>query len=97
MAPSSDPPPPPPTPAHTHTHAPPLNTQRPAKFSNVHSLTLHLKGAFSGTQSEVSFVGLKGDFEPRSRRPVEAVYELRPVPGAHEVPGASRGGHFDVA
>lgn len=33
----------------------------------------------------------------RNRRAVEAVYELRPVPEDHQVPGMKQGGHFDVA
>ncbi|GBF98342.1 hypothetical protein Rsub_11236 [Raphidocelis subcapitata] len=33
----------------------------------------------------------------RNRRAVEAVYELRPVPEDHRVPGMKQGGHFDVA
>jgi hypothetical protein len=129
----------------------------------VHTLTLHFTGTFGGgDQSEILFIGLKGEFSEvrgarfvvascsasvrasvpvemfciccaaavcwltdlsaplsprpfthinntrkttqqtnaagqRNRRAVEAVYELRPVPEDHQVPGMKQGGHFDVA
>ncbi|KAI8468825.1 MAG: galactose-binding domain-like protein [Monoraphidium minutum] len=68
-----------------------------AKFNGVHTLTLHFQGTFGSDQSEITFIGLKGDFSERNRRAVEAVYELRPVPEDHKVPGMKQGGHFDVA
>ncbi|KIZ03840.1 hypothetical protein MNEG_4118 [Monoraphidium neglectum] len=68
-----------------------------AKFGSVHTLTLHFQGTFGSDQSEITFIGLKGDFSERNRRAVEAVYELRPVPEDHKVPGMKQGGHFDVA
>jgi hypothetical protein len=132
-------------------------TRRVAKFGSVHTLTLHFQGTFGSDQSEITFIGLKGDFSEvrgqhsaalhqrrcvasvvrgplchfraaapvtithwnppsrdppttplaadlrlrsplqRNRRAVEAVYELRPVPEDHKVPGMKQGGHFDVA
>lgn len=35
---------------------------RVAKFGNVHTLTLHFQGTFGSDQSEITFIGLKGDF-----------------------------------
>lgn len=38
-----------------------------AKFGGVHSLDIHFPGCFEGSQSEVLFVGLKGEWSEVSR------------------------------
>ncbi|WIA37737.1 hypothetical protein OEZ86_014615 [Tetradesmus obliquus] len=68
-----------------------------AKFSGVHSLDLHFPGTFGAEQCEIHFVGLKGEYSERQRRAVEAVYEARPVPKDHQVPGDMQGSHWSVS
>mmetsp|Transcript_14786 Transcript_14786/g.36902 ORF Transcript_14786/g.36902 Transcript_14786/m.36902 type:complete len:210 (-) Transcript_14786:424-1053(-) len=63
-----------------------------AKFNGVHSLDILLSGNFGGDRAELHFVGLKGEFAERKRQAVEAVYELRPVPTDHKVPGTTAPG-----
>lgn len=49
-------------PAHeARSSVTPPPRRSPAKFSNVHTLTLHFQGTFGPSQSEVTFIGLKGD------------------------------------
>ncbi|KAF8058416.1 PITH domain-containing protein 1 [Scenedesmus sp. PABB004] len=68
-----------------------------ARFNGVHSLDLHFPSTFGSEQSELLFVGLKGEFSERQRRAVEAVYEARPVPGDHKVPGDLAGPAWNVS
>lgn len=56
-----------------------------AKFNGVHSIDLHIPSCFSGDMTEVHFVGFKGEWSDRKRRPVEAVYEAQPMPDSNAV------------
>ena len=67
------------------------------KFNGVHSIDLHFPSNLGGADAtEVSFVGFKGEFSERRREAVQAVYETRPVPTDHKVPGAEQGGQWNV-
>eukprot|EP00877_Chromochloris_zofingiensis_P004677 jgi/Chrzof1/1420/Cz10g07110.t1 len=68
-----------------------------AKFNGVHSIDLHFPESFGADQSEIHFIGLKGEFSERQRRAVEAVYEARPVPKDHQVPGMQQGSDWSVS
>ena len=57
-----------------------------AKFNGVHSIDLHIPACFSGDTTEVHFVGFKGEWSDRQRRPVETVYEMQPMPDSSKVP-----------
>lgn len=58
-----------------------------AKFNGVHSIDLHIPSNFGANVTEISFIGLKGEFEERRREAVQAVYESKPLPQDHKVPG----------
>ena len=58
-----------------------------AKFNGVHSLDLHFPTNHGADHTAISFVGLRGEWAQRRRQAVEAVYEAKPMPGDHRVPG----------
>jgi len=59
-----------------------------SKFKGVHLLTLHFPEIIGDAdRSEIYFIGLKGEFIERKKEAVEAVYEARPMPEDHQVPG----------
>ena len=62
-----------------------------AKFSGVHSLDLHFPSNHGAPHTTVAFVALRGEFTERRRQAVEAVYESKPMPQDHEVPGEQQG------
>jgi hypothetical protein len=53
------------------------NAVNPQKFSRVHKLVMHLKGA--GEEVSAAYVQIKGESSNIKRQPVQAVYELKPV------------------
>ena len=55
-------------------------TTQVAKFQGVYHLTIHIPEGLGAEQTEIGFVGLKGEHVQRKREAVEAVYEIRPVP-----------------
>lgn len=74
---------------------------RPYIFTGVHCLDVHIPLNFSSTSddpddcdepTEITFIGLKGEVEKRSREAVHCVYESRPVPKDHQVPGDEQRG-----
>ncbi|KAL6753494.1 DUF1000-domain-containing protein [Haematococcus lacustris] len=64
------------------------------KFNGVYSLDLYFTGNFGAEATEIQFIGFKGDFSECKRQAVEAVYETRPVPSDHKVPGAPHASQF---
>ena len=67
-----------------------------SKFKGVHTLILHfpdILGAATtaANHSEIFFIGLKGEFSERRKEAVEAVYEAKPMPEDHQVPGNGHG------
>jgi hypothetical protein len=58
-----------------------------AKFNGVHCLDLHVPSSFGAEQTKIHFVGIKGEFSERKRQAVQAVYEAKPLPKDHKVPG----------
>ena len=64
-----------------------------SRFKGVHLLTLHFPQTISpaADHSEIYFVGLKGEFMERRKEAIEAVYESKPMPGDHQVPGSEQG------
>lgn len=71
--------------------------RRVTRFNGVHSLDLHFPSNHAGGgATHISFIGLKGEFSERQRRAVDAVYEARPVPKDHAVPGGEAGGGWNV-
>mmetsp|Transcript_27677 Transcript_27677/g.78261 ORF Transcript_27677/g.78261 Transcript_27677/m.78261 type:complete len:207 (-) Transcript_27677:183-803(-) len=64
------------------------------KFINVHSLTLHFPDSFGGDVTEIHFVGLKGEYKEARREAVHTVYESKPMPEDHKVPGEQGANHF---
>ena len=67
------------------------------KFNGVHSIDLHFPSNLGGADAtEIAFIGFKGEFSERRREAVTAVYETRPVPTDHKVPGAEQGGQWNV-
>mmetsp|Transcript_8931 Transcript_8931/g.19060 ORF Transcript_8931/g.19060 Transcript_8931/m.19060 type:complete len:208 (-) Transcript_8931:806-1429(-) len=62
-----------------------------AKFNGVHSIDLYFSGCFGADFSEIHFIGFKGEYSERKRQAVEAVYEARPMPEDHKVPGQNQG------
>eukprot|EP00210_Caulerpa_lentillifera_P007638 g7295.t1 len=65
-----------------------------SKFKGVHYLNLHFPTTFGSEQMEVCFIGLKGEFVERRKEAVQAVYESRPMPEDHQVPGNEQGGFW---
>lgn len=65
----------------------------PSKFKGVYLLTLHFPETIgNASHSEIYFIGLKGDFiEHRKKAVVDAVYEAKPMPEDHRVPGDEQG------
>ena len=53
------------------------NAVNPHKFSRVHKLIMHLKGATEETG--VSYIQIKGESSNIKRQAVQAVYELKPT------------------
>lgn len=51
---------------------------------------------FGADVTEVRFVAFKGEFSERRRQAVEAVYESRPVPKDHKVPGEEQGAGWNL-
>jgi hypothetical protein len=75
----------------------PPRARRVTRFNGVHSLDLHFPSNHArGGATHISFVGLKGEFSERQRRAVDAVYEARPVPTDHKVPGGEAGAGWNV-
>lgn len=68
-----------------------------AKFSGVHSLDLHFPSNYGADTSRISFIGIKGEFSERKREAVQAVYEVRPVPGPSNKVIGDQGQHFGAA
>lgn len=66
-----------------------------AKFQGVHSIDLHFPTTFGGDTCpmSISYIGFKGEFEERRREAVHAVYESRPIPKDHQVPGMEKNLH----
>ena len=69
-----------------------LPTRSVAKFAGVHSLDLLIPANFGADHTVVAFVGLRGEFTERRRQAVEAVYESKPMPQDHKVPGREAAG-----
>lgn len=65
-----------------------------AKFNGVHSLYMYFPESFGGGQTEIHFIGLKGEFTERRRQAVQAVYESRAMPEDHKVDGLEHGTGF---
>lgn len=57
-----------------------------SKFNGVYSIDLHIPASFGASFTEVTFIGLKGEWESRRREAVQAVYESRAMPKDHKVP-----------
>ena len=53
------------------------NAVNPQKFSRVHKLILHLKGATE--EMGVSYIQIKGESSNIKRQAIQAVYELKPT------------------
>lgn len=62
-----------------------------AKFSGVHSLDLYFPANHGASHTTITFIGLRGEFSERKRQAVEAVYETKPMPHDHKVPGDQQG------
>jgi hypothetical protein len=67
-----------------------------AKFNGVHSIDLYFPENFGADATEIRFIAFKGEFTERRRQAVEAVYEARPVPQDHKVPGDEQGAGFNL-
>lgn len=67
-----------------------------SKFNGVHSIDLYIPSNFGAEQTEVLFIGFKGDFSERRRQAVEAVYESKPMPSHHKVPGDGQGAGWNL-
>lgn len=65
-----------------------------SRFKGVHFLTLHFPSVFDASQMEVCFLGLKGEYLERRKDAVQAVYESKPMPEDHEVPGDEQRGFW---
>lgn len=67
-----------------------------SKFNGVHSIDLLFPSNFGAPQTEVRFIGFKGDFSERRRQAVEAVYEAKAMPSDHTVPGDQQGAGWNL-
>ncbi|KAH7622446.1 putative PITH domain-containing protein 1 [Nannochloris sp. 'desiccata'] len=67
-----------------------------AKFNGVHSIDLYFPANFGAAATEITFIAFKGEFSERKRQAVEAVYEARPVPSDHKVPGGDQMGQMGM-
>lgn len=63
----------------------------------MHSLDFHLPTNFGADATQVHFIGIKGDFTEARREPVITVFEARPVPQDHTIPGSEMGRLSDVS
>ncbi|KAK9837603.1 hypothetical protein WJX74_001224 [Apatococcus lobatus] len=61
-----------------------------AKFNGVHSIDLHIPNNFGADQTEIHFIGFKGEYTQSKREAVNVVYEARALPQDHKVPGEDR-------
>lgn len=61
------------------------------KFNGVYSLDLYIPDCFGADRTRIHFIGLKGEYQQVKREAVNAVYEARPVPKDHKVPGIDQG------
>jgi PITH domain len=67
-----------------------------AKFNGVHSIDLYFPANFGADSTKITFIAFKGEFSERKRQAVEAVYEARPVPSDHKVPGGETMGQMGM-
>lgn len=67
-----------------------------SKFNGVHSIDLYFPSNFGADGTEITFIAFKGEFSERKRQAVECVYEARPVPQDHKVPGEEAGGSWNL-
>jgi hypothetical protein len=67
-----------------------------AKFNSVHSINLYFPSNFGAAHTEIRFVAFKGEFSERKRVAVETVYESKPQPADHKVPGAKEGAGWNL-
>lgn len=67
-----------------------------AKFNGVHSLDLYIPANFGADCTEIVYIGFKGEFSERRRQAVEAVYESKPMPQDHRVPGDEQGAGWNL-
>jgi len=76
---------------------------KPSKFSGVYSVDVHLPGNPTTDSDDevrptrIDFLGFKGSHTAAKREAVVAVYEARPVPKDHKLPGEVGGGFADVS
>ncbi|CAG9465184.1 unnamed protein product [Pedinophyceae sp. YPF-701] len=56
------------------------------KFKGVHHLCIHFPAALAGDRTQITFIGLKGEFQQRRREAVQAVYESQPMPEDNKAP-----------
>ena len=70
---------------------------RASKFNAVHSIDLYIPSNFGASEeTEVRFIAFKGEYSERRRQAVEAVYEARPVPKDHKIPGEEQGAGWNL-
>lgn len=69
---------------------------RPAgRFQNISSLTLFVQDNFSGeddVSTVITYIGLKGKGTRQKRMAVNTVYEAKPMPEDHKMPGINETG-----
>lgn len=53
-------------------------------------MILHFPENYGCDHTEILFIGIKGEYSERQRKPVTAVYEARPMPEDHKVPGENQ-------
>jgi len=67
-------------------------TVKPAKFTNISSITLHFPGGQGGDNIQLYYLGFRGDWTPRRRDPVITVYESQANLADHEKIQGTDGG-----
>ncbi|KAJ1819612.1 hypothetical protein GGH91_003800 [Coemansia sp. RSA 2671] len=71
---------------------------RPAKFSSVRSLTLHLPSAFADEETmELCFLAFRGEWLPLTADPIISIYELTPNAADHKAPASELAGHHSIS
>lgn len=61
----------------------------PNKFGRVHKLMIHLRNS-NMEEMAVSYIQIKGDSSNIKRQPVQAVYEISPMPQRNDLKDVSQ-------
>lgn len=59
-------------------------TVKPARFSNIRSITLFVPEVSGADETRISYIGFKGEFSELKEQPIITVYEAQANPADHQ-------------